>query len=256
MDTDALLQANPDDGWLLIAARSALSKGAPDRDYANYLRALERAARTVGPVFAGQEYAGVFSDVSGIPEWMVVSLITNAEREGDGATRLWSMASRTAASGYRARLQEHAVDESRHSLLYLSLLDLCFPSSVEARFRRELASLSPRLSMHSELRVFPGSPYGRPASLDDFVQMNIAELRTTLHHVLQRRALEKHCPPAAWPRVRKILDSLLNDELYHVAYTAEIINGAPAHTLEELMHQRVDDFDRITRGELCQRTFE
>src|SRR5439155_10089979 len=110
-----------------------------------------------------------------------------------------------------------AVDESRHALAYLALLDLAFPGAVTPSFRSELNQLSPSFSMRQQFFAVDGSPYARTPSVDDFVQMNIAEIRMTIHHLLQRPALAMHCPRMNVPRITKILDALLRDELRHVA---------------------------------------
>ena len=56
--------------------------------------------------------------------------------------------------------------------------------------------------------------------MDDFVQMNIAEIRTAIHHTLQREAIDKHARRRTG-RTRRILDVIFTDELAHVAYFGE-----------------------------------
>ena len=186
--------------------------------------------------------------------------MTNAEREGDGAKRLWSLAACTDTPDVCAQLKVHAVDESRHALLYLALLDLAFPGMVDPRFRAELGSLSPRYSMRQDLSPVPGSPYAKRATVDDFLQMNVAEIRTAIHHLLQRPALARHCPPARLSDAVAIQNSLLRDELKHVAYTAVLIERAvqevPPDRTAELFRRRVGDFNRITIGELGASVFD
>lgn len=90
--------------------------------------------------------------------------------------------------------------------------------------------------------------------------MNIAEIRTTLHHLMQREAIATHCPPDNLPRVVKILNSLLRDELGHVAYTAILIEEkarvAEPGAVQTLFSRRLRDFNEITRRELSQRKFD
>jgi hypothetical protein len=185
---------------------------------------------------------------------MAVSLITNAEREGDGAKRLWSLAACSSNLDMQRQLKRHAVDESRHALLYLALLDLTFPDAAEPTFRQELNKLSPKFSLKHELYPVPGSPYAKNATIDDLLQMNIAEIRTTIHHIMQRPAISRHCAPKVQRKVTSIQDSLLGDELKHVAYTAVLIEKIAANLPRELVHRlfrkRVSDFNRITTDEL------
>ena len=74
-----------------------------------------------------------------------------------------------------------------------------------------------------QLAPVPGSPYAKEPSLDDFIQMNIAEIWTTIHHLMQRRALVAHCASDSMSRITTIQEALLRDEVRHVAYTAVLI---------------------------------
>jgi len=106
----------------------------------------------------------------------------------------------------------------------------------------------------------PGSPYAKNATIDDFLQMNIAEIRTAIHHILQRPALAKHSGSDKMKRIVSIQDSLLRDELKHVSYTAVLIEQAAekftADQLADLFRRRFHDFNRITFDELGEGTFD
>jgi hypothetical protein len=239
-------------------ARVAVSMKAAT-DCSSYVAALEAAFQHEPPPYSAPGYAQLYSEVARSAQWLVISLMSNAEREGDGSRRLWSLAACAENEEERRLLKRHSVDESRHSLAYLALLDLTFPGSVSAQFRAELNSLSPHYSMSQELVAVEGSPYARTPSIDDFVQMNIAEIRTALHHRMQRRAIDAHCPPENRARARKILDVIYGDELSHVAYSAELIEKKAEEigqrSLREMFCRRVCDFNRITRQELGDAAF-
>lgn len=254
MDFEALLSTRLSSGRVALAARTALSQCSPGFECEIYLEALETALEDEPPPFDTSDYADIYdrSAVSG--RWMAVSLITNAEREGDGAKRLWSLAACSDDGDVQQQLKRHAVDESRHALLYLALLDLTFPDAAEPGFRQELDSLSPKFSLKHELYPVPGSPYAKKATIDDFLQMNIAEIRTTIHHIMQRPAISRHCAPEQQKKVTSIQNSLLTDELKHVAYTAVLIEklaqNLPREGVHRLFRKRVSDFNRITADEL------
>src|SRR4051812_15645605 len=72
-------------------ARVALFQRHPDLDCSLYLSALKEAVETEPPPFGAREYSDLYAAASLDARWMAVSLITNAEREGDGAKRLWSL---------------------------------------------------------------------------------------------------------------------------------------------------------------------
>jgi hypothetical protein len=189
-----------------------------------------------------------------------VSLITNSEREGDGARRLWSLAACSVDERQRRLLKRHACDESRHALMYLALLDLSFPGAVTHEFGTELRQLSPGFSMRKELFPVPGSPYAKVPTIDDFLQMNIAEIRTAIHHTMQRPVLAGHCPPENLAKITKLHDSLLADELSHIAYTAMLIEeigwDADPGRLAALFRKRLHDFNTITTEELGGNVFD
>jgi hypothetical protein len=260
MDTYTLLSAEPATSRVAAVARVALSQRSPGSESPSYFAALDTALREHPPPFGTQAYEDLYRDASANGQWMAISLMTNADREGDGATRLWSLAACSHDREEQQLLKRHAVDESSHALAYLALLDLTFPEAVSPAFRTELKQLSPGYSMAKELFPVENSPYARTPTLDDFIQMNIAEIRTTLHHLMQRSALAVHCPAENLPRTTKILDSLLRDELSHVAYTAELIErkaqGAESGALPALFCRRLQDFNRITREELGQKIFD
>ena len=249
MDVRTLLSAGASVDRVTAAARVALSQHNPPASCPKYSAALGKAIWEEFPPFSTRLYADLYRGASASGQWLAISLITNAEREGDGAKRLWSLAA-CADNEERHLLKRHACDESSHALAYLALLDLTFPGAVEASFRSELNQLSPHFSMGQEVRAIEGSPYARKPSIDDYMQMNIAEIRTTIHHLMQREALAAHCPAENISRVTKILDSLLRDELSHVAYTAVLIEEKAGDTepekFEEQFCKRLRDFNRIT----------
>ncbi len=261
MDIHALLSTEPSVDRVAAVARVALSQRDSPTECPIYFNALDRALNEDPPPFGTAEYSDIYRAVSVSGQWLAMSLMTNAEREGDGATRLWSLAACSDDDRHeQLLLKRHACDESSHALAYLALLDLCFPNAVEADFRAELNQLSPHFAMTQELYAVEGSPYAHKPSVDDYMQMNIAEIRTTIHHLMQRTALAAHCPSENKARVSKILDSLLRDELSHVAYTAELIEqkaaDAEVERIEALFCKRMRDFNHITSEELGQRIFE
>jgi len=256
----ALLSAQPQERLVASVARMALSQRTPQAHCPLYFQALEAALHREPPPFATKHYAEIYRVASTDGQWMAISLMTNAEREGDGARRLWSLAACSVDSKDQQLLKRHAVDESRHALNYLMLLDLSFPTAVTPSFRSQLNALSPGYLMDQPLFAVEGSPYARTPSIDDFLQMNIAEIRTAIHHVMQRPALAAHCSPGIRARVTAIQKSLLRDELHHVAYTAVLIEriakDANPATVSELFRSVFVIFNQITNEELGENVFD
>src|SRR5688572_20804510 len=191
-----------------------------------YERSLIDACEAFPPPFGTSEYGDVYREAASDPEWLAISLATNAEREGDGAQRLWSLAASTEDPEVAAQIKQHAIDESRHSKIYLKIVDLVFEGAFEEKFRREMNILSPGYTHRMMPVAKAGSPFSHSITLDDLIQMNIAEIRTAIHHMLQRPMLRAFCPKASYAKVRHLQRSLLTDEVKHVAYTAKLIEAS------------------------------
>jgi hypothetical protein len=191
---------------------------------------------------------------------MATSLMTNAHREGEGAGQLWDLAACTSDARVVGHIVQHAIDESRHARAYIAMLDLAFPGAVNVEFHAQLTTLSPGYTRQSPRQPHEGSPYAHPITLDELIQMNIAEIRTRVHHLLQRPMLLAHCAPERRDRLERILDVLLADETRHIAYTAALIEefarDGEAESVKRLMQERLSDFNTITIDDLGRNVFE
>jgi hypothetical protein len=221
----------------------------------SYRRALVSACEEHPPAFGRKAYADFYRRAARDPDYVALSLATNAQGEGDGAEHLWDLAASTPDPEVARQIQQHAIDEARHSRGYVTLLGLIFPDRADARLLARLKKLSPGYTFKSRLRAGRRSAYARPATVDEFIQMNIAEMRTRVQHLFQRPVLLRYTRPAQRARVQRILDSLLRDETQHIAYTARLIEraaraGSTARVVE-LMHERMRDFNEITESDLA-----
>jgi hypothetical protein len=221
----------------------------------SYRRALVSACEKYPPAFGKKAYADFYRRQARNPDYVALSLATNAQGEGDGAEHLWDLAASTPDREVARQIQQHAIDEARHSRGYVTLLELIFPRQVDARLVARLKKLSPGYTHKSPLKANKRSAYARAATVDEFIQMNIAEMRTRVQHLFQRPVLLRYTRPAQRARVRRILDSLLRDETHHIAYTARLIEraaqSAGAARVVDLMHERMRDFNEITEGDLA-----
>ncbi len=223
-----------------------------------YRRALVSACNANPPPFGRKSYGDLYRKSAVDPDWVALSLATAAYSEGDGAKHLWDMAACTPDADIASQMQQHAIDESRHSRGYVTLLGLVFPEAADDELRTQLQQLSPGYTKATPLVSTKGSPYAYAATVDELIQMNIAEIRTRIYHLLQRPVLLAYCKADRRARVRRILDSLLTDETRHIAYTARLIERAAQKSgigqVVELMHERVRDFNEITEEEVARRT--
>jgi hypothetical protein len=240
-----------------MAVRVALSRRKPQVECPRYLASLKRALWEEYPPFATELYDEMYGSASSSSQWLAMSLITHAQREGERARRLWSLAA--GASGHpneQQLLKQHACDESKHALAYLALLDITFPGVVDPGFRSQLDQFSPGFEMSQELSV---SKENEPPSLDDYLMLNIDEIRTTIHHVFRLRAIPQHCSADTLPQATTTLETLLDHELNHVAYTAEIIErkteGTPAEEVQANFCKCVNNFIRAKSEEPIEFTY-
>jgi hypothetical protein len=219
-----------------------------------YCKALERACDASPPPFGTQRYGDIFRMVATDPTWLATSLITNAEREAEGATRLWSIAASTPDTEIAALVKQHAIDESRHSRWYIAVLDVVFPGALDESLRPYVEGISPRYSATMAPQPDPGSPFSHAATLDDLVQMNIAEIRTAINQRLQLPVLTASCRPGDVGKLTPLMAGLIRDEVLHVAYSARLIEKLSAvegaDTLTDLITERVRDFNEITCEEV------
>lgn len=221
-----------------------------------YARALTEACRACPPLFGKRAYGDLYRRSARDPDWVALSLATAAQSEGEGARHLWDMAASTADGYVADQLQQHAIDEARHSRGYVTLLGIIYPQAFDCRTRDAMQALSPGYTRKSPLVAPENSPYAAPATVDELIQMNIAEIRTRFYHLLQRPVLLAACEGDALARVRRILDSLLIDETRHIAYTACLIERAAAAGTEvimDLMRRRMREFNDITEDEFERR---
>jgi len=227
----------------------------------HYRDALVTACRKAPPPFGTKGYGKIYRDVAKDPDWMANSLIQNAQGEGEGSGHLWDLAASTPDPRIAAQVKAHAIDESRHSKAYVAMLDLAFPDLIDNNeLHAQLASLSPGYSQRSPLEAHKGSAYASAITLDDLIQMNIAEIRTLVHHILQRPMLLGYCAPERRHRLTLLHDRLRLDEVRHIAYTAALIEEfaqrGEAGAVKRLMQERMSDFNAITNEDLGRGVFD
>jgi hypothetical protein len=225
-----------------------------------YRDALVTACRKAPPPFGTKNYEKIYRDVARDPNWMALSLIQNAQGEGEGSGHLWDLAASTPDPHVAAQIKAHAIDESRHAKAYVAMLDITFPDVVDNGSRAQLFSLSPGYTQRSPLEANASSPYASAITLDDLIQMNIAEIRTLVHHIIQRPMLLAYCAPERRRRLALLHDRLRVDEARHIGYTATLIEEfaqrGKADAVKRLMQERMSDFNAITNEDLGRGAFE
>jgi hypothetical protein len=222
-----------------------------------YGAALFAACAARPPPFGTAWYAERYRALARDPSWLAASLVANAQKEGEGARWLWELSGRTSDPFTAECLRMHAVDESRHALFYLAILDAAFPAVVDAGMRAQLQTLSPRFGYRE--RPAPLPPEHPDVILDELVQMNLGEIRTRTHIVLLRQMIGLHCAAAGRDTAHRLLDKLLADVTRHLAYTARLLENAIAAGKGELIEltlvERLEEFNQATLSEVGEDRF-
>ena len=209
--------------------------------------------------FARSWYAELYREKARDPEWLATSLILNAEKEGEGARRLWEMAADTADPDTADQVRRHAIDEARHAKIYLGMLDTVFAGCADDELREHLDSISPGYTLkdspaRSDILADPAY------TLDGLIQMNMGEIRTRINQLMLEPVLLAHTTPRDEPKVRRMLSSIINDETKHIYYTAALIEQAARAGQQKLVRDitfwRMEQFCRMTRDEVGAGVFE
>jgi hypothetical protein len=212
------------------------------------IEACDRHQPPFGMAWYGDQYRSYAKD----PHWLAVSLVANAEVEGDGARKLWKIAGYAEQKEQSELVKQHAVDEARHARLYIHMLRRVFPGAMDEALETATKAMSPPISMRDVLPE--SSPAPRMRLLDDLIQMNIGEIRTRIHQQLLRPVILAHCPLSERAAIAKALGALLADETRHIAYTADLIeqHSKAGHDdfIRFTMERRLAQFNEITLNEV------
>lgn len=222
-----------------------------------YERSLRSACQASPPPFGFKWYGDSYRDLAMNPYWLIQSLVSNAAKEGDGARELWRISGQISERDVADAVRRHAVDESRHSRYYITLLALAFPDAAEQGLLTELNKLSPGYTLADQpTRELPRS---NRDVIDLLIQTNLGEIRTRIHQLLMRPVLRAYCPPQRSSRLQQVLDSLLTDETRHIQYTARIIERACVKGDEDFVdftiRHRLAQFNRLTLVEVGNQVF-
>src|SRR5262249_41060821 len=152
-----------------MTLRALAAQGVPPLPA--YRRALAAACDAQPPPFGRKQYGEVYRKSARDPGWVALSLAISARGEGKGARDLWDLAACTPDSGIASQIQQHAIDEARHSRGYVTLLELVFPELMDKPLRTELQALSPGYVGTTPLAPRKGSPYAIPITVDELIQM-------------------------------------------------------------------------------------
>jgi hypothetical protein len=201
--------------------------------YKGFLRdACDQSPPAHGMDWYGMRYRELASD----PIWFANSLVVNSEREGYGSQRIWLFADLIRDQYTATLVRGHSIDESQHSRMFIRLLELIFPNSVDDELRSALFELSPGYTKKRNPGIGPATvSCSDEEILDEIIQVNLVEIRSLFLQLLLRPVALAYCPPGNVVKVKRILDFLLRDEVRHIEYSARCIERVVAAGKAELV---------------------
>ena len=241
-------RVNLDVSSLLDAVRDLVGEDLP-----RYSDSLMAAFDEVDPVFTRTGYCDFFWHcASSVPGWLPHTILANAEAESMGSGRLLKLWQRVDYNDVAEReIMIHGIDESRHSRVFIGLVERAFPTLVAPEYLDELRRTLP--DIRGRAHVKEGKRIEEDVLIDALVQMNIAEIRTRIHLELFAPLIYGLSPVEDRPAVFRILRALGRDEVRHIGYTARLMeqwNRAGAgDLLRDLYEKRLRDFNAMTIAE-------
>lgn len=237
-----------------------------------YFEHLTEALTRFPPPFGAKWYGDLYRELAIDPLWFSASLLKNAVAECDGFNKAAKLAAAlqhpqsvrpvadnddhndndadvdTNAAAYLL-VDRHARDEWLHASLFLEIHDGC----TEPRYRnRDLEAQIRRYQEECKLARPPTMVVESVATLVDLmVQINVGEIRALVQVLLLESLLRAH--PRADSRVLQSIEKIRHDEVFHIAYSAKLVESWGAmldkETLQAIFEQRVADINRETLKE-------
>lgn len=222
-----------------------------------YQEILDDCFEATAPPFGAAWFGRAYFHLARNREWFANSLVANSALEGYGAKQIWKFSNRVNDDSHVGFVRRHALDESRHSTMFISMLQLTFPGlSIDEQTRARIAAQQPHLSTKNpptddrlpvEQRLSPDE------TLNELIQVHITEIRALVLQYLLRSALEAYAPPENRKRLSMFTSSLIRDETAHIAYTAqifeEVIAAGRRDFVFETIFARLRDFNDLTMVE-------
>lgn len=211
---------------------------------------IRQSFAQVDAVFTRPQYGEFFFHcASTVTGWLSRVLLANSQAESDGSRKLCKLwRGLQTGSSLSRDVMVHALDESRHSRIFVRIVGYSFPSALNAEklesqrkslFQADATNLQKSRTPISEGRV-----------IDHLVQMNMGEIRTRAHMMLISPVVYFLTPEENKRRIRGYLEGLLTDEIRHISYTARVIEMACAEgsysRIFKLYTERLEEFHAIT----------
>lgn len=192
-----------------------------------YSALFKRAVSEVPPVFLTREYESFFWEcAASIPNWLPRVVAACAVTEGRGAHSLLEVWSRV--HGHQMAedgLLSHAKDEAAHARLFLKLARLAFEDNYAVGNLDDVeSSLQP--IRKTDIVKSDRDAVSDRMLVDYMMQLNIVEIRTRKNLLMMAPMYYQLTPKENRSQVERILQSLEQDEMSHISYTARVIESS------------------------------
>ena len=194
----------------------------------DYITFLREACEIQPPPHGMAWYGNYYRQFARNPEWFANSLIANAAEEGNGSRKVWQFARCIKDPKIAELVRNHSMDESRHSTMFVGLLNIIFPTQLSANFRSQLQALSPNYYHHKHPTKEPLSDNRMlepKMVMDEIIKINLLEIRALILQLLMRPVLQAYATPKDLAKVTTMSDLFIYDETKHIEYSAYCIGN-------------------------------
>ncbi|HLP89055.1 MAG TPA: hypothetical protein VK184_10755 [Nostocaceae cyanobacterium] len=192
----------------------------------DYQTILEEACTVHQPPHGMAWYGQLYRQYARKADWFANSLINNAAEEGNGSREVWQFSQHIYNQEIAQLVRNHSIDESKHSKMFISLLNILFPTEIETEFRTQLQLLSPEYYHHQHPPISIPSPDNcleEKRIMDEIIQINLLEIRALILQLLLRPILQAYAQPEDLTKVTQMSDVFIYDETKHIEYSSYCI---------------------------------
>jgi hypothetical protein len=224
-----------------------------------YTEFLREACAAHPPPHGMAWYGNMYRQLARKSEWFANSLIINADKEGFGARQLWRFSVLMEDGLLAEEVRRHAMDESRHSNMFVGVLDLIFPSVLDAPFRERLKELSPRYTQRNHPPTTPAGPDEIMSSdrvMEGLIEGNFTEVRALILQLLLRPVMQAYAAPEHRQKLLRVSDRLIHDETKHIEYSARFIERYAQERREWTRATMIDAMKKVNDVSLAEVSVE
>jgi rubrerythrin len=219
---------------------------------------LVHSMNVAPPPFGENWFGRRYFELARNADWFANSLVANAALEGYGSRQLWAFSNKVKKEACAAAVRRHALDESRHSTMFVNMLRMVFPQvEIDPEAQEQIDALQPHFTStnHPTTDKPPEAErYGDIAFLHEMVGIHFTEIRALVLQLLLRPALLAYSPTGNRDKLAAFSSVLIRDEARHIEYAANIIQQEAEHGYKDLLfalfEEQLREFNEVTMMEL------